>query len=119
MSDEKIVAFCGIVCTECPAFLARKNDDDELRRKTAERWSSPEFPIKAESIDCYGCFATDKKMMEFCRQCRIRNCGVEKGVENCAYCDEYPCLKLEELWKHLQLPEPKEVLDKIKKQLSL
>ncbi|MCK4824426.1 DUF3795 domain-containing protein, partial [bacterium] len=36
---EKMISFCGIVCTECPAFLATKNDDDNERKKIAEMWS--------------------------------------------------------------------------------
>ena len=30
---EKMIAFCGIVCAECPAFLATKMDDDNERKK--------------------------------------------------------------------------------------
>jgi len=115
----KMVGVCGIVCTECPAFQATKNDDSELRKQTAEKWSSDEYPIKAEDVICYGCHITDKKMMTFCAECKVRNCGLEKGLKNCAYCNEYPCEKLGELWHHLQLPEAKEMLDKIRKQLSL
>jgi len=38
MSDE-MLAYCGLVCTDCNAYIAKQNDDDELRRKTAEEWS--------------------------------------------------------------------------------
>lgn len=31
---ERTTAFCGTVCTECPAFLATKKDDE--REKTAD-----------------------------------------------------------------------------------
>ena len=30
---EKMIAFCGIECTVCPAFIAYKTDDNELRKK--------------------------------------------------------------------------------------
>ena len=30
---EKMIAFCGTVCAECPAFLATKMDDDNERKK--------------------------------------------------------------------------------------
>ena len=33
---EKIVAFCGTVCTECPAFIATRNDDDNKRKEIAK-----------------------------------------------------------------------------------
>jgi hypothetical protein len=31
------------------------------------------------------------------KSCPVRPCAIEKGVDNCAYCDEYPCDKLEGL----------------------
>ena len=35
-------------------------------------------------------------------------------VINCAYCNSYPCDKLEKLWEHIQSPESKETLEKIR-----
>ncbi len=32
---SRIIAYCGLVCSNCPAFLATKNDDDAAREKTA------------------------------------------------------------------------------------
>ena len=112
MEKEKMIAFCGIVCSECPAFIATQNDDDKLREKTAKKWSSDKYPIKTEDINCDGCPVVGKRKMGFIASCCVRKCGLEKGVKNCAYCDEYPCEKLEKLWKHLQLPEAKKLLDK-------
>ncbi len=31
----KMIACCGLVCTECPTFIATQDDDDEARAKTA------------------------------------------------------------------------------------
>ncbi len=118
MAEEKMVAFCGIVCNECPAFIATQSDDDELREKTALKWSSDEYPLKSEDINCFGCVEEGKKMMDFCLECRVRKCGFEKSVKNCAYCDEYPCGKLKELREHLKLPEAKSRLDEIRKTLN-
>lgn len=36
---EKMIAFCGIICTECPGFIATQRDSDEERRRVAESWS--------------------------------------------------------------------------------
>ena len=36
---NRMIASCGLICTECPAFLAHKNDDEQLRIKTAKQWS--------------------------------------------------------------------------------
>jgi hypothetical protein len=35
----KIVAFCGLICTDCGAFIATQENDDAKRREVAEAWS--------------------------------------------------------------------------------
>ncbi len=115
MSKEKIVAFCGIICSECPAFIAKRTNDDELRRKTAEEWSTEEWPLQTSEINCDGCTAGGE-LPKFCTMCEVYRCGMEKGVRNCAYCREYPCEKLEMPWSHS--PEAKEVLDEIRDRIS-
>jgi len=36
---EKMVAFCGLVCTDCKAFIATQENNDAKRREIAEAWS--------------------------------------------------------------------------------
>ncbi len=43
--------------------------------------------MKPEYVNCDGCTA-DGRLIEYCKICEIRNCAIEKGVENCAYCNE-------------------------------
>lgn len=111
---EEIVAFCGLICSECPAFLARRTNNNELRKKAVEQWSSEDFPLEVEEINCDGC-SGGEVLFKHCTMCEVRACGSEKGVVNCAYCVEYPCGKLEGLWGFLQTPQAKEVLDNIRK----
>ncbi len=107
-----IIAYCGLVCSECPAFIAKKEDDNELRKKTAEDWSK-QFgqDITPESINCDGCFSSDV-VISYCHICEIRKCGLKKRVKNCAYCDEYICEKLEKWFKNV--PDAKKRLDEIR-----
>ena len=113
---EKMIALCGIVCTECPAFLATKNDDDNERKKIAEMWSKQyHSDIKPEDINCEGCLSDGGKVFNYCRVCEIRKCGQEKSVQNCAYCVEYVCEKLDNFFKIA--PDCKTTLDAIKKEL--
>lgn len=114
MPEEKMIAYCGIICSECPAFVAKKTNDNELRKKTAEEWSSEEFPLKPEDLNCDGC-TSEGELASFCTMCEVYKCGSEKGVANCAYCVEYPCEKLEMPWG--MSPKAKEVLDEIKQAL--
>ena len=36
---NKMIGYCGLDCEKCDAYIATKNNDNELRAKTAEEWS--------------------------------------------------------------------------------
>jgi len=92
---SNMIAFCGLNCTECPTFLATKNDDDEDRAKTAAMYAKKfGFDMKPEEINCDGCHSQTGKLISYCQTCSIRTCGQKKGVKNCSFCDEQPCEKL-------------------------
>ena len=33
---DKMIAFCGLTCTECPAFIATQKNDNKEREKVAK-----------------------------------------------------------------------------------
>jgi hypothetical protein len=113
MPEDKMIAFCGLICNECPAYIAKRTNNDEIRKETAAKWSSEDFPLKVEDINCDGC-TTEDELMKFCMICEVRKCGLEKGVQNCARCTDYSCEKLEKLWGFLHTPQSKEVLDGVR-----
>jgi hypothetical protein len=115
MRDYGTVAYCGLVCAECPAYIATQAHDDELLRKTAERWSSPDVTIMPEDIRCDGC-SGGGRMTTFCSVCRVRACATGRSLDNCGLCDDYPCGLLGEHWKHIKAgAEAKPVLDEIRR----
>ena len=118
MSQEELIAFCGINCIECPAYIAKRTENIELREKTAKEWSSPDFSVEPHEINCDGCITIDQELFTFCNSCKVRICGLEKGVQNCAHCNEYACKKLEGLWDMFKMTEPREILDNIKSDLA-
>jgi len=114
---QEILAFCGLTCTECPAYLATQNDNDEERRGMAETWSQQyNSDIKPEDINCDGCLPGHTQYFHHCSECDIRACGVARERENCAYCDDYFCDRLE---RFLGLvPAAQARLDSIRSALS-
>jgi hypothetical protein len=112
---EKMMAYCGLICTDCPAFIATQNNDDQARKKVAEEWSKHDAVLKPEDINCDGCLTDTEKVFKFCNVCEARKCGKAKGVANCAYCDDYACDKLAEIFK--MAPEAKTRLDELRKTL--
>lgn len=91
------MAYCGLDCATCPAHLAWKNDDNELRKKQAAEWGSLEYPLAAEDINCVGCKVDGEPKLKFCRDCNVRLCASGRGVETCAHCDDYGCDTMEGL----------------------
>ena len=93
---ENKIAYCGLDCEKCDAYIATKNNDQELREKTAKLWSELNgIEILPEHINCDGCKADGRKTI-FCeRLCSIRPCAMENCYENCGQCSEMEtCEKL-------------------------
>jgi hypothetical protein len=112
----KLIAYCGLTCTECPAYIATQSDDADAMGRVAEQWSTHyNTQLTAEDCWCNGCLNEKGPWMSHCAECAIRACGVEKGVENCAHCDDYGCDKLTEFFG--LVPDAKEALDGIRRTL--
>ena len=83
----------------------------------AKQWSKRyKADIKPEDINCKGCLSMGTRVFSHCNVCEIRKCGIEKGVPNCAYCDEYVCDKLEDFFK--MAPGNKALLEEINKTIE-
>lgn len=110
---QEMVAFCGIVCSECPTYRATQNNDNEVKARIAEQWSQQyQHPFKPEDINCYGCLSVGKTQIGYCKVCEIRKCGSDKNITNCAYCVEYSCDKLNNF--HARAPKARAKLEAIR-----
>jgi hypothetical protein len=109
----KMIAYCGLVCTNCDAFRATQQNDDNLRQQVAEKWTKEyNHPFKAADINCVGCIAAAGPHVGYCGMCEIRKCGQEKGVLNCGLCPDYSCTKTDAFFK--MVPDAKKTLDAVK-----
>ncbi len=114
---DKKIAFCGIDCSECEAYIATQNNDDEVIKELAKKWSV-EFQSEIEPSDIYcdGCTSNGPRLMSYCNVCNVRLCGIDKEVENCAYCVDYACPTLEDHFSMSSIC--KEKLDEIRKDIG-
>lgn len=109
----RVVGYCGIVCSDCPVFVATQKGDDVERKRVAEIFAK-EYgrEYRLEDINCDGCVSDSSRIFWYCNECEIRKCGRAKKVENCGFCVEYPCERLSELFGKYGVA--KEVLDGIR-----
>ena len=86
---KDLIAFCGLDCETCEARLATIRNDEELRIKTARRWSELNgVEITPDMINCEGC-RTDGVKTPYCGfMCQIRQCALGKNVSTCGDCPE-------------------------------
>ena len=84
-----MIAYCGLDCEKCNAYLATVRDDRELREETAKLWSELNgAEITPDMIHCEGCRADGVKT-PYCESlCPIRQCALGRNVETCGQCDE-------------------------------
>ena len=108
--EKEMIAYCGIKCSECPAYIATQKNDDALRAETAKKWSEMfKSDIKASDINCDGCPSDSPRLFSYCATCEIRKCAREKKLATCAACPEYSCQKLDAFLT--QVPEARKVLE--------
>jgi hypothetical protein len=87
----------------------------EMRVKIEEELSRIYGTIPKPGIitDCDGCKAPDGRLFTGCAGCKIRLCASERNLINCAWCNDYPCGKLENHFVYD--PESRSRLDEIRK----
>lgn len=114
-----MVAYCGLVCQTCPIYLATRVESKEKQEKMRaeiaqlcrEQYGMAYEP--ADITDCDGCRTEDGRLFLACKDCAIRNCARQRGLESCAYCDEYVCERLEAFFT--TDPTAKVRLDEVRK----
>jgi hypothetical protein len=115
---DTMIAYCGLTCTTCDAYVATQANDlaalERLAKKAREEWGMAN--ATAASTMCDGCLANSERMCAYCYECAVRACGMERGVANCAYCDDYGCHKLEAFWQ--MAAEGRATLDSIRATLA-
>jgi len=107
-----MIAYCGLNCFKCDAYLATQQDSDSKREETAQKWSRLyRVEIKPEQINCDGCKSDGRRFLH-CNMCDIRRCCISKEVDNCAVCEDYICETLSGFIK--LAPEAGKALEKLR-----
>ncbi len=94
---EIIIARCGFRCHLCPAFVenARTREDQARGALAWSRYFAVE--VLPDRMRCNGCLSDDDEGPDFPdKNCPVRPCTAQRGLENCSGCKDYICEKLEQ-----------------------
>ncbi len=115
---DALIAFCGLNCAACEAYLATQANDEAAKERVAVKWRQEHNhpAITAAYVTCDGCTTLDGREGGHCLECDIRACGIEHQVANCAHCAGYStCEKLARFFGFV--PDAKARLDEIRRTL--
>ncbi len=88
-------SYCGLDCEACDAFVATKNNDNQLKAQVAQRWSKLyKRPVEASDVHCQGCKSNGTQGIYCQTICPIKPCCRKKGIDSCAQCKDFPCKDL-------------------------
>ena len=70
--------------------VATQTNDDDLRRQSQNFYKeSFGLDIPLEKFYCDG--GRSKNVFELCKECPFKKCCIERGIDSCSKCSEYPC----------------------------
>jgi hypothetical protein len=115
---DKIIAYCGLTCTECPGYIATQANDHEALERVAAQWreeyNAPDLTV--ESVICDGCLGTAGRKCGHWFECEIRTCAMALNLANCAHCADYACERLEGFFGFV--PEARATLEGVRAMLA-
>jgi hypothetical protein len=114
---SEMIAYCGLDCSKCDAFIATREEDSERKKEMAQRWTkSLNIEFGPGDIDCTGCMS--EKISGWCTKvCKMRPCAETRKVKTCAHCEDYPCEKLQKFLS--DEPKAAKTLDEIHRTLTV
>ncbi len=100
---SEIVARCGFRCDECGAYTGNTQTHDD-RLKVAAAWNRYfGLNLAPEKLRCNGCWGNACAGSDLPDpSCPIRACVMERGMNTCADCFDYPCEKMETRMKGVE-----------------
>lgn len=99
MTASIIIAPCGDRCDWCPRFIATMCGEREELGRVAKLWHRMgwhDAVASPEAIACGGCTVDSP-----CRY-GINRCAYERKLPHCGCCEEYPCQKIDELFRRTE-----------------
>lgn len=91
------IGCCGDDCNICPRYLTTQSGEEKGLEEVAALWRTIGWWKGKQSpkqLTCNGCAS-----ISHC-DLGIKNCVLEKGIENCGQCPQYPCARLLDIFRN-------------------
>ena len=83
-SRNKLAAPCGLYCGVCAVLIAHRDNNAKFKERLTGVYN-----VTADQVRCQGCLSDERFV--YCQTCPIRSCTIEKGIEGCHQCQDFPC----------------------------
>lgn len=80
---KELVAPCGLDCGQCEVYLSREIPELKVYLIQAG--------IPEEKLPCKGCKPAGGVCAVLPGECATYSCSVEKGLDHCSECGDFPC----------------------------
>jgi hypothetical protein len=110
----EMMSACGVMCSDCPAYLADAKGVEHLKRTVAAWRRIYGLSESIENISCGGCLGPDDELFHTSRNCKARRCSRSRGFGTCAECRVEVCPDLEKaqtVWD--QVPDLRNILSHV------
>ena len=89
-----LISRCGMNCGICPAYRENiKSDEDRIAIDKGWKKFHGTPGWNYDRLYCEGCLPDEKAAILF-TNCWLRRCTFLNEVENCGYCLDYPCPRI-------------------------
>ena len=104
MTEKMKLAACGIDCHECASYKVTTEQDLKSAELMLPWFRSQKLIGEDEGAEaivkkapfCTGCWKiAGDCYWTGCNSCHFRACCVEKQIDHCGYCNDFPCERYE------------------------
>jgi len=88
-NKKKLAAPCGLYCGVCGVYIAHRDNNIKFKERL-----TTVYGVSVDDINCEGCLSDE--LFVYCETCPIRSCAIEKGIEGCHQCNDFPCKFIED-----------------------
>jgi len=92
---NEILTRCGYRCDLCLAYRPNVASNPSNQQIVSDGWFRYfGFRFLPEEIICDGCMAENPRLID--RECPVRPCVIERGLDHCAQCADYVCERIKQ-----------------------